>query len=152
MEVIKMFKLNNLRPPHEWHNTHLSGEHPAPPPHIRASQIRLSCDDETIAKLESLYGDINYVLQILEICPPEIKLTLAMLFGIKVDLSDYPYETISMVRFANPFLDERNSKLIGKALNCSEEDIAVSIYNACPPEQALLALAVAVLKNTVKEA
>jgi hypothetical protein len=154
-----MLKDNYPREPHKWHNNHPLGEQPAPPhlsgdnhqpPHIRASRIRLSYDDETITKLKKLYTDANYLAEIIEACPPEIILTFAMLLEIKVDLSEYPKEVYPIVRFATPFLNKCNSELIGAALNCNEADVAISIYNDCPPEQALLALTVAAIK-TAKE-
>jgi hypothetical protein len=128
---------------------HLSGgEHK--PPHIRVSQIRLNYDDETIARLGKLYNDVEYVVEILETCPPEIKLTLAMLLNIQIDLGEY--EVHQPARYTTPFLNEHNGGLIGEALNCDKADVAVNIYNSCPPEQALLALAVAVLKKNEEEA
>jgi hypothetical protein len=156
-----MFRNIKSREPREWQNHHPQDNHPTPlhllggahqPPHIRASRIRLKYDEDTISRLGQLYDDVEYVVDILETCPPEIKLTLAMLLGIQVDLREYPQAVHPMVRFATPFLNDQNSGLISQALDCSESDVAVNIYNTCPPEQALLALAVATLKKTGGEA
>ena len=121
------------------------------PPHIRSSRIRLAYDDDTISHFNQLYGNAEYVLEILETCPPEIKLTLAMLFGIQVSVQDYPQETHPMVRFETPFLTDSNTELLKQVLECDEPMIAMRIYNACPPEQTLLALAIAsLIKNEVE--
>lgn len=157
-----MIKNTNPREPREWTNhqqpidTLPLPPHPRggalQPPHIRASRIRLNYDEGTIARLGQLYDDVDYVVDILETCPPEIKLTLAMLLGIQVDLSEYPQDVHPMVRFALPFLNNKNTGLIGQALDCKEPDMAVNIYNSCPPEQVLLALAAAFLKINGNEA
>ena len=155
-----MFKANDPRQPNEQHTPlphdepyelpHLHGSGPLPP-HLRASKVRLSYNEEIITKLETLYDDVDYLAELLAVSPPEIKLTVAMALGIKVDLSEYSCENPHLVRFTTPFLHEQNSTRIRKALNCDEDDVAISLYNACPPEIALLALAVATLKETGEE-
>ena len=155
-----MFKANDSRqpnepytplPPNEPHELpHLHGSGPLPP-HIRASKVRLTYNEEIITKLETLYDDVDYLAELLEVSPPEIKLTVAMALGIKVDLSEYSCEKPHLVRFATPFLHKQNSNRIRKALNCDEDDVAISLYNACPPEIALMALAVATLKEETEE-
>jgi hypothetical protein len=156
-----MLAKNNHREPHEWPNSHPAGVHPLPPhlldgvhqpPHIRASKIHLNYDESAIKRLNAFYDDVEYVIEILETCPPEIKLTLAMALGISIDLSEYPETIHPLVRFATPFLNDNNSELIGSVLNCAETEAAKRIYNVCPPEQALLAVAVATLIKTKGEA
>ena len=135
------------------HPHHPPYHHPShQPPHIRASKIRLDYDDATLDRIGKLYDDVEYIVDVLETCPPEIKLTLAMLLGIRVDLRDYPQEVHPMIRFETPFLTGKNNSLIERTLECSETEVAVSIYNACPPEQALLALAAASFMKSGGEA
>jgi len=122
------------------------------PPHVRTSMIRLIYDDAAIARLELVYEDVDYVIDLIETSPPEIKLTLALALGINVDLSEYPQDFYPPIRFETPFLNEINKNSISASLDCAEPEIAVSIYNTCPPEQALLALAVAALIKTEDEA
>ena len=154
-----MLKHSNYGESREWPNQSHIDHRPLPPhipysaphhnhsPHIRSSRICFNYNDTTIARLGQLYENVEYAISVLETCPPEIKLTLAMLLDIQVDLSQYPQESNPIIRFETPLLDEKNCSLIKRTLMSNKPETVESIYKQCPPEQVILALAVASLKK-----
>lgn len=132
---------------------HLNG-HAHMPPHIRSSKIRLDYNEDVISRINQICGEnmTEYVINQIENSPPEIKLIQAILLSIKADLSGYPQEAPVMIRFDTPFMTEQNAAIIARALQCGEVSTIMNIYNACPPEQAIIALAAAILKHPEGEA
>lgn len=158
------------REPHEWTDHREMGHHPIPPlhahghlpphlhghkhlpPHMRSSKIFLDYDENAIARINQLYGgNTEYVIDEIEASPPECKLTWAIILGISVDLSEYPAEDSprGRERFDTPFVTEQNAEIIAQVIRCEDDvSIVMHIYNACPPEQAALAIAAATMKQS----
>jgi hypothetical protein len=122
------------------------------PPHLRHSSIRLSYDDNVITYLGQLYEDVDYVIDIIESCPPEMKLTLAIALDIPVHIADRREYFHPHIRFETPFINRKNRNLIKSSILSSNPEAAADIYNNCPPEHALLALAIAAMKERGDEA
>ncbi|MCL2082853.1 MAG: hypothetical protein FWH04_06435 [Oscillospiraceae bacterium] len=121
-------------------------------PHKHSSLIKLDFNDTVREKLYESYGDtINYVIEAFEACPPEIKLTVASLFDIPINTEGYPDRMMPQVRFTSPFMTVQNMALLTSRLDYANAGIAISIYNACPPEQVLIAAEIARLKNSRQE-
>jgi len=133
------------QPHHDHFPQHIHGHMP---PHICSSKIQLDYNENIIAAISELYGEknVNNIIRYIETSPPEMKLTSAMSLSINVDLSKYPQEALRTGRFSQPFFTEENAVIITQALQCNNIKAVMNIYNNCPPEQAILALAVAKLK------
>ena len=120
---------------------------PIRPPHKRTSLVKLDFNDEVMQKLYNTYREnVHYVTDVFETCPPEIKLSLALAFEIPINTDEYPEHT-EKIRFPSPFMTDENIKLLTDNLDCNRADIAMNIYNACPPEQVVMAIAIAKLKE-----
>jgi hypothetical protein len=98
--------------------------------------------------LREICGEVTDVtLNALQGCPSEIKLALMMAFDLKIDLSNYKAPIEDPIRFPSPLLNETTTGILEQALGHDNINIAIQIYDACPPEQTLLAIAIAALKN-----
>lgn len=135
-----------LLPPHLRHGTVL-------PPRVRHSIVRIPFTDDIKDKLEEVFGEkLNYVFNVIDSAPPEIKLTLAMLLGFNVDLSECTQYVSKVVKFTSPLLNGYAKDVMGKILGIENLDNALHIYNASPAEQVLIAVTVAkLLQNQLND-
>lgn len=116
------------------------------PPRVRHSIVRIPFTTDIKDKLEDVFGDkLNYVFRVIDSAPPEIKLTLAMLLGFKVDLSECTKYVSKAVKFTSPLLNGDAKKVVGEILGFENLNNALHIYNASPAEQVLIAVTVAKL-------
>jgi len=139
-------------PPHHGHHPKHHKPHHGHghiPKHVRSSMIRIQYDDLAMDKIANVYGEMaDFAIDTIERCPPEIKLTLALVLGLRVDFNDYrAYVREPAPRFPSPLLNETALDAFGQALGHNDVDVATQIYDACPPEQTLLAIAVAMLQT-----
>jgi hypothetical protein len=116
------------------------------PPHEHQRTVQLEYNEKVMRRLSEVYGEAaSFIISTLESSPPEIKLTVAIFFEIPVNIDNYPAGTLQP-RFQTPFLTDENIGVLVKSLDCNNLEAAISIYNSCPPEQAMLAIAAAATK------
>lgn len=119
--------------------------HPPLHPHMREI-VKVVFDDEARNKLEETYGDaLKYVFDVINHAPAEGKLTLAILLGLKVDLSACTQYVTKAVKFPSPLLSETAKKALGKILGEGNIENALYIYNASPAEQVMIAVTIAMM-------
>jgi len=143
---IKLFLHEHPSPPHHHYG-------PILPPRVRHSILKIQFTDKIKYELEEIYGDkLNYVLRVIESAPPEIKLTLAMLLGFKVELSECTqFISSEAVKFTYPFLNEEAKSIFTELLGNENLNNVFLIYKQSPPAQALIAVMVAKLLRNQKD-
>ncbi len=117
------------------------------PPNIRKRLIRILYEEKMKKALEDTYGDaLGSILSAIERAPAEIRLTISMLLGFRVDLSEYSmYANDSYKIYPSPLLTKAAISAICNLLGKENLENALSIYGTSPAEQVLIAVTVALM-------
>lgn len=121
------------------------------PPHVRDTIVKALFDATMQEKLEGTYGNaLDFVFDIIDRAPAEIKLTLSMLLGFKVDLTECTQYVSKPVKFTSALFNKLAKEAMGNIIGEANLKNALFIYNTCPAEQALIAVTVALMMQRRK--
>jgi hypothetical protein len=113
------------------------------PPHLRGT---VAIDYSTgFARLEQLFGSsASAFINVVERCPLEVKVTLAIALGLDIDFGGLPQlEGEQVVRHSSPFISEQSLDLLANSLHGASAKDLMRVYQYAPDEQVALAIAVA---------